>query len=204
MVDPAGAVITPFGKLGSQLAPFNPTCKGVQLAPLNLSCPPCREAIVNADPPTGTAVDPFEVPKVFARPTATASVLILLGAAATTALTAPDADPVASPRPLVKRVVMGPDELEDRLRDDLLVDEEDGVVHDADGALSRPHTRSVVSLIARLRLPAVIMRLRLPVGQADLTTPVAGKAFPEEENAWRAMRLPRVVATMDVEAAPMR
>ena len=78
---------------------------------------------------------------------------------------------------------MSPDELEDRLRDDLLVHEEKGVVHDGDGAQSWPHTRSVVSLIARLRLPAVIMRLRLPVGQADLTTPVAAKAFPEEENA---------------------
>ena len=99
---------------------------------------------------------------------------------------------------------MGPDELEDLLRDDLLVDEEGGVVHGASGAPSRPHTRSVVILFARLRLPAVIIRPRLSVGQADLTTPVAGKAFPEEENAWRAMRLPRVVATMDVEAAPMR
>jgi hypothetical protein len=141
---------------------------------LNLSCPPGPQTIVNTDPVTGTAVDPFEVPKVFARFTTTASVFFVGGAAATTALTAPDADPVASPRPLVKRVVMGPDELEDRLRDDLLVYEEDGVVHDGEGAQSRPNTRSVEILIARLRLPAVIMRLRLPVGQADLATPVAG------------------------------
>ena len=155
------------GKLGSQLAPFNPTCKGIQLAPLNLSCPPCREAIVNADPPTGTAVDPFEIPKVFARLTPTATVFILLGAAAATALTAPDADPVASPSPLETRIKAGPDELEDRLRDDLLVHEEDDVVDDGEGVQSRPSrpsARSVVIPIVRLRLPAIIMRRRLPAG----------------------------------------
>ncbi len=141
---------------------------------MNLSFPLGPQTIVNTDPVTGTAVDPFEVPKVCARFTTTVSVPIDGGAAATTALTAPDADPVASPRPLVKRVVMGPDELGDRLRDDLLVHEEDSVAHDGEGAQSRPNTRSVEILIARLRLPAVIMRLRLPVGQADLATPVAG------------------------------
>jgi hypothetical protein len=141
---------------------------------LNLSCPPGPQTIVNTDPVTGTAVDPFEVPKVFARFTTTASVFFVGGAAATAALTAPDADPVALPRPFVERVVMSPDELEDRLRDDLLVHEEDSVVHDGEGAQSRPNTRSIVILVTRLRLPAIIMRLRLPAGQADLATPVTG------------------------------
>ncbi len=109
---------------------------------------------------------PLEIPKVFARLTPTATVFILLGAAAATALTAPDADPVASPRPLVTRVNMGPDELEDRLRDDLLVHKEDDVVGDGEGAQSRPSrpgVRSVSILIARL-LPPAILRRRLPAG----------------------------------------
>ncbi len=99
---------------------------------------------------------------------------------------------------------MSTNELEDRLRDDLLVHEEDGVVHDGEGAQSRPNTRSVVILIARLRLPAVIMRLRLPAGQAVLVTPVIDEALLEEEDARRAPRHPRVVAPVNMEAAPMR
>ena len=95
MVDPADAVITPYGKLGSQLAPFNPKRKGIQLTPLNLSRPRSPEAIKSADPVADTAIGPFEVPEVFTRLAATASVFILGGATATTAVTASDAGAVA-------------------------------------------------------------------------------------------------------------
>jgi hypothetical protein len=162
---------------------------------LNLSCPLGPQTVVEADPVAGTAVESFEVPKVLARLTTTAAVLLVSGAAATTALPAPVTNPVTCSRPNVSRVVMSTDELEDRLRDDLLVHEEKGVVGDGAGAQRRPNARSVILLVTRLRPPHA--------GQAVLAAPVIDEALLEEEDVRRAPRHPGVEAPVNMEAAPM-
>ena len=70
---------------------------------------------------------------------------------------------------------MSTDALEDRLRDDLLVDEEKGVVGDGVGAQRRPTATSVILLVTRLRPPRA--------GQAVLAAPVIDEALLEEETS---------------------
>ena len=90
-------------------------------------------------------------------------------------------------------VFVGTEELENRLRRDLLVDEDGGKV----GAHARTRTKTII-----VGLDAT--RVRLPcAGHTMLAAPEVGDAVLEEEDIWRAPRHPGVEATMYMEATPI-
>ena len=90
-------------------------------------------------------------------------------------------------------VFVSTEELENRLRRDLLVDEDGGKV--GVHARTRPQTKVVILDVTRVRLPCA--------GHAMLAAPEADDAVLEEEDIWRALRHPGVEATMYMEATPI-